>query len=300
MADFFAELLKIFSEPTWRKIAMVLSLVLASLVALLVYERYTASFRLSRLQKETELLTRLQEIQNRGTNRSPDLDRAQMALVVQTVQAIEEKPFALEFVPTRLTFSMDSLWKFFAGGTIWWVYGLFQLSKIKTKEGKKEFYGTLSIALIMGFFAMFVPPIWWPWFHIFIYPWLLMVAVIVVLLPLAIPAFGRAKKKAQSINCSNNLKQVGLAALQWSLDHEDVFPSDLSSMKKELGTDKITCCPADNAVPYQILSPGVAGNDSSVVYARCPIHGLVILVNGSVQQVGKRKLVQKDGKWVIE
>jgi len=41
----------------------------------------------------------------------------------------------------------------------------------------------LMLARVSGFVAMFVPAIWWPWFHILIYPWLLIAAVVSALVP---------------------------------------------------------------------------------------------------------------------
>ena len=41
---------------------------------------------------------------------------------------------------------------------------------------------------------------------------------------LLLPALARAKKKAQRINCVNNLKQVGLAFRLWGGDNDDKYP----------------------------------------------------------------------------
>ena len=39
-----------------------------------------------------------------------------------------------------------------------------------------------------------------------------------------LPALAAAKKKAQKINCINNLKQVGLAFRIWEGDNGDKYP----------------------------------------------------------------------------
>jgi len=39
-----------------------------------------------------------------------------------------------------------------------------------------------------------------------------------------LPALARAKARAQRINCTNNLKQVGLSFKTWALDNGDAFP----------------------------------------------------------------------------
>ena len=98
-------------------------------------------------------------------------------------------------------------------------------------------------------------------------------AVAGVAIPAAmlLPALARAKSRAQSINCVNNLKQIGLAFRIWSLDNEDQFPFNVSAtkggtlelcargeggfdqnsfrhfqvMSNELNTPKILICPAD-------------------------------------------------------
>jgi hypothetical protein len=109
-----------------------------------------------------------------------------------------------------------------------------------------------------------------------------------------------ARNKAMQISCVNNLKQIGVASRTWALDHGDALPTDFASMAKELGTEKITCCPAGKGVAYEILSPGVMLSRPSVVYARCLVHDNVLLADGSVHRLGNRRLARKKGEWMIE
>ena len=84
-----------------------------------------------------------------------------------------------------------------------------------------------------------------------------------------LPALAKAKKRAQRINCVNNLKQAALAFRIWAADHEDQFPMAVSTnkhgtsewveggnafrhfqvMAAELVTPKILVCPSDNRQP---------------------------------------------------
>jgi len=288
-----------FAEFTWRRLFA--GFVLLAVI-LLVYERYTCSFRLSRLQKATELLLRLQEVQSSKTNSTPDMQRAWTALASQAAKAIEAEPPSFEFIPAKLTFSTDSLRKFLAGGCLYFVFALFQLPKVQQKAGRDALGTTVMLAVAAGGVATQVPTVWWPWFHVLIYPLLFIAVVGVILLPVALvlPAFARARNKAQAINCISNLKQVGLAARLWAVEHNDQLPPDFPSMRKELGSEKISCCPTDHVTHYEILSPGASPTDPFVVYARCSVHNNVVLGDGSAHPLGSRQLVPKGGKWTVE
>jgi prepilin-type processing-associated H-X9-DG protein len=94
---------------------------------------------------------------------------------------------------------------------------------------------------------------------------LVVVAVLAILAAMLLPALAAAKKKAQRINCVNNLKQCGLAFRIWEGDNGDKLPMDVPMakggtkefdtgadtfrhfqvMSNELSTPKILICPAD-------------------------------------------------------
>jgi prepilin-type N-terminal cleavage/methylation domain-containing protein len=103
---------------------------------------------------------------------------------------------------------------------------------------------------------------------------LVVIAIIAILAAMLLPALAAAKRKAQRINCVNNLKEMGLAFRVWEGDNNDNYPMSVSTkqggalelvcsagstgykggfvaaylcMSNELSTPKLLICPSDSA-----------------------------------------------------
>jgi prepilin-type N-terminal cleavage/methylation domain-containing protein len=91
---------------------------------------------------------------------------------------------------------------------------------------------------------------------------LVVIAIIAVLASLLLPALSKAKGKARSTKCLNNLRQAALALRLWAHDNADKYPwnvplatggsagsadwgDNFRACSNELGTPQILLCPTD-------------------------------------------------------
>jgi type II secretory pathway pseudopilin PulG len=98
---------------------------------------------------------------------------------------------------------------------------------------------------------------------------LIVITCLGLLVALLLPALARAKARSSRINCVNNLKQIGVAFITWSLDNSNQYPMQVSVtnggtmelvdsgvvyrhfqvISNELSTPKILVCPYDSTRP---------------------------------------------------
>ena len=107
---------------------------------------------------------------------------------------------------------------------------------------------------------------------------LVVIAIIAILAGMLLPALNRAKQKAQSLACLNNLKQLQLCFHLYAMDNTDFMPPndfvyDLGTMQAAPGNEGPSWC--TNVAPYSADPAGITGgllfqyNTSLGIY-KCP------------------------------
>lgn len=130
-------------------------------------------------------------------------------------------------------------------------------------------------------------------------------AILMVLGAMLLPALSSAKRKAQKINSVNNLKQIGLAARIFSGDNGDRLPTSFEEMSNELSTTKITYDPGTGQ-RYTYLGGGMSTDrlkpDSVLAYSAPDEHGqcAVLFVDGSVQTLTVQRFAELSQRGLVQ
>lgn len=111
---------------------------------------------------------------------------------------------------------------------------------------------------------------------------LVVIAIIAILAAILFPVFGRARENARRTSCASNLKQIGLAVLQYTQDYDESYPafyygtgasgySWRQAIQPYIKSTQVTVCPSNEesrttanpasggypAIPVSYASSGV-------------------------------------------
>ncbi len=180
----------------------------------------------------------------------------------------------------------------------WWKFLTFYGAVLREAGGAILFMGLLAFLVI----ALVISAVRRGWNGVLTL--LAVVAILAVLSAMLLPALASAKRRAQSINSVNNLRQIGLAAHIFSGDNNDRLPVSFDEMKNELGTDKITY-DTETGQRYTYLGGGMSlGSlkpDSVLAYS--PIvsgHCQVLYADGSVEQATATRFAELSQRGLVQ
>ncbi|MCK5804435.1 MAG: DUF4190 domain-containing protein [Lentisphaeria bacterium] len=117
------------------------------------------------------------------------------------------------------------------------ICGHIALSRIRKANGALSGEGAAIGGLVTGYISTFLTAI----------------AMIFILAGMLFSPLSQAREKARQINCSGNLKSIGLALRMYSQDYDEHFPPALNTLKKHdyLTAGKVYICPSTTDTPAQ-------------------------------------------------
>ncbi len=95
---------------------------------------------------------------------------------------------------------------------------------------------------------------------------LVVIAIIAILAAILFPVFAKAREKARQSSCTSNVKQIGLAIMQYTQDYDEMLPygqtdgatvtyvltsipNQTSQLSPYIKNSQVATCPSDKATP---------------------------------------------------
>lgn len=102
---------------------------------------------------------------------------------------------------------------------------------------------------------------------------LVVIAIIAILAAILFPVFAQAREKARQTSCLSNLKQLGLAVMQYNQDYDGTFP-----------VDNRTYCDTQNSIALASWARHLYAYGKSVGVYNCP--SVVATANQDIWDIG--------------
>ncbi len=123
---------------------------------------------------------------------------------------------------------------------------------------------------------------------------LVVIAIIAILAAILFPVFATAREKARQSTCASNLKQLGLAFVQYTQDYDEAWPVGdqvngddsgwYTSVFPYIKSTAVFACPSDPTIGGQVISYAVNRNITKVAEGD---RNATTAAGGSTTQTGK-------------
>jgi hypothetical protein len=169
----FATFEKLVVDFSWRRALHVILVVVLGSYVIYLYGWYTGYFDLNRIQKSTQILAQLQDIESKLPESSPDIRR--------THQVLAEELRNLTY-PRRLTWPIfhvttmttDQRALAFLFGIVPWSlvcwFGIKNARRTRKTSDLIAAFILFSVALFFGWLGSILPASLWPWLTLAGYP----------------------------------------------------------------------------------------------------------------------------------
>jgi len=170
MIDFLTQIIRTLQNASKKQIGELLLILTLIAIGVALYERWTASFRLSKLQRAASVVESLAKAHNISTDR---LNIVSTAIIAQLQEVICPDHIAGKRQAKGL--------RFLVGLTPWIALSLFFLPGIIRKGDEMHaIWGAWAFGVITSFCTMFFPEVYWPWFHLLVYPFVVLFSAFIV------------------------------------------------------------------------------------------------------------------------
>lgn len=165
---------RLVSEFSLRRLFGLITFVLLVVAGAILFEWYTSSFRLARLERAMAVLGALEE----GVDTPADSVR----IAQLRENLLDELESALSAPPVSLTLpqipelrapglNVPSAMKFLATAVLWWGFGLLgHFTADPNSDGATGLVGFGVLGIVAGLVAAWVPTWAWPWFNLAFVP----------------------------------------------------------------------------------------------------------------------------------
>jgi hypothetical protein len=184
MFEFFTHLLNAFQNASKRNIVALFAFLFVICIGCFFWERWTASFRLTRLERASGILEHVSHVPGADTNQVIILS-GRIVRQLADIIGLEEAPSKKHSFALRLIL----------GFCPWFLLGLLFVPTA-LRKGKREasaIFGAWAVGIIFAVICAFLPEGQWPWRYLLVYPSISFVVFMGLMVVIALTASTKQK-----------------------------------------------------------------------------------------------------------